>query len=232
MDTYGRHRLLTFDREPATREPTVEIAHEALLVAWARLRTWIDDGREDLRQDRRLARAAGEWRGSDRDPSFVLRGARLEQVEAWASATDLAIGRPEREYVKASVDVRDRETEQERARREREERTERRSRSRLRALVAVFAAAALVASLLTLIAVDQRQEAARQSRVAFARELAASAVANLEVDPERSMLLAIEAVDRTRSVDGFVLREAEQALHWAIASSRIELSIPGQSRGA
>ncbi len=109
MDTYGRHRLLTFDREPATREPTVEIAHEALLTAWARLRTWIDDAREDLRQDRRLARAAGEWRGSDRDPSFVLRGARLEQVEAWAASTDLAIGRPEREYVKASVDERDRE---------------------------------------------------------------------------------------------------------------------------
>ena len=38
VDAYGRHRLLTFDREPATREPTVEIAHEALLGAWARLR--------------------------------------------------------------------------------------------------------------------------------------------------------------------------------------------------
>ena len=45
LDTYGRHRLLTFDREPATREPTVEIAHEALLGAWDRLRTWIDDAR-------------------------------------------------------------------------------------------------------------------------------------------------------------------------------------------
>ena len=34
VDTFGRHRLLTFDREPSTREPTVEIAHEALLSAW------------------------------------------------------------------------------------------------------------------------------------------------------------------------------------------------------
>ena len=32
VDTFGRHRLLTFDREPSTREPTVEIAHEALLT--------------------------------------------------------------------------------------------------------------------------------------------------------------------------------------------------------
>ncbi|MGH2539600.1 MAG: hypothetical protein ACRDGK_03680, partial [Actinomycetota bacterium] len=45
VDTFGRHRLLTFDREPSTREPTVEIAHEALLSAWGRLRTWIDDAR-------------------------------------------------------------------------------------------------------------------------------------------------------------------------------------------
>ena len=51
VDTFGRHRLLTFDREPSTREPTVEIAHEALLGAWGRLRTWIDDAREDLRLD-------------------------------------------------------------------------------------------------------------------------------------------------------------------------------------
>ncbi len=31
LDAFGRHRLLTFDREPSTREPTVEVAHEALL---------------------------------------------------------------------------------------------------------------------------------------------------------------------------------------------------------
>src|SRR5207344_945669 len=46
VDTFGRHRLLTFDREPSTREPTVEIAHEALLSAWTRLRSWIDGARE------------------------------------------------------------------------------------------------------------------------------------------------------------------------------------------
>ncbi|HET6984772.1 MAG TPA: BTAD domain-containing putative transcriptional regulator, partial [Myxococcaceae bacterium] len=62
LDTFARHRLLTFDREPSTREPTVEIAHEALLSAWERLRMWIDDARDDLRQERGLAREAAEWR--------------------------------------------------------------------------------------------------------------------------------------------------------------------------
>ncbi len=120
VDTFGRHRLLTFDREPSTREPTVEIAHEALLSAWGRLRTWIDHAREDLRQERGLARATAEWRGADGDPSFLMRGARLDQLETWAAATDLAIGRPERAYLKASVDQREREHGEEERRREHE----------------------------------------------------------------------------------------------------------------
>ena len=227
VDTFGRHRLLTFDREPSTREPTVEIAHEALLNAWGRLRTWIDDGREDLRQERGLARAAAEWRGSDRDPSFLLRGARLEQLEMWASTTDLAIRRPERAYLKASVDQRVREREEEERRRQREAQMERRSTRRLRGLVAVFAAAALIAATLTVVATNQRGRAQREARIAVGRELAAAAVANLDVDPELSVLLAIEAVGATRSADGTVLREAEEALHRAVTASRLDLEVPG-----
>ena len=42
LDTFGRHRLLSFDRDPLTRSPTVEISHEALLTEWTRLHDWID----------------------------------------------------------------------------------------------------------------------------------------------------------------------------------------------
>jgi WD40 repeat protein/DNA-binding SARP family transcriptional activator/class 3 adenylate cyclase len=227
VDTFGHHRLLTFDREPSTREPTVEIAHEALLSAWGRLRTWIDDAREDLRQERGLARAAAEWRGSDGDKSFLVRGARLEQLETWAATTDLAIGGSERAYLKASVDQREREREEEERRREHEARIERRSTRRLRGLVAVFAAAALIAGSLTVVATNQSGRAEREARIAKARELATAAVANLEVDPELSALLAIEAVQTTRSSDGTVLPEAEEALHRAVLASRLELEVPG-----
>jgi WD40 repeat protein/DNA-binding SARP family transcriptional activator len=227
LDTFGRHRLLTFDREPSTREPTVEIAHEALLGAWGRLRAWINGAREDLRQERGLARAAAEWRGSDGDPSFLLRGARLEQLESWAGITDLAIGRSERAYLKASIDQRDHEREEEERRRERETRIERRSARRLRGLVAVFAAAALITGTLAVVATDQRGRAEREAGVATGRELAAAAVANLEGDPELSVLLAIEAVEATRSADGTALREAEEALHRAVVASRLDLEVPG-----
>ena len=159
LDVFGRHRFLTFDRDPATREPTVEIAHEALLTAWGRLRSWIEDARDDLRQERRLARAATEWRGSDHDPSFLLRGAQLEQVAEWVNGTDLAIGQTERAYLKASVDQRDQDRAAEDERRGREARTERRSRRRLRALVAVFAVAALIAAILTVVARKQTDRA-------------------------------------------------------------------------
>jgi WD40 repeat protein/DNA-binding SARP family transcriptional activator/class 3 adenylate cyclase len=227
VDNFGRHRLLTFDREPSTREPTIEIAHEAMLNAWRRLRAWIDDAREDLRQYRGLVRAAGEWRAADAEPSFLLRGTRLDQFETWTATTDLSIGRPERTYLKASVDQRDQDRAEEERRRKREVQIERRSARRLRGLVAVFAAAALIAGSLTVVATDQSSRARRETRIATARELAASAVANLEVDPELSVLLATEAIESTRSADGTALPEAEEALHRALAASRLEMEVPG-----
>jgi WD40 repeat protein len=226
VDAYGRHRLLTFDREPSSREPTVEIAHEALLDAWPRLSGWIDGGREDLRQERRLARAAAEWRAADRDRSFLLRGARLEQAAAWAAATDLAIGRRERAYVKASADLDASERRQEEERRAREARAERQGRTRMRIAVVVFAVAALISGSLAVIATDQSERASLAARIASTRELAAASIANLEVDPDLSILLAVAAVDRTRGVDGSVLPEAEEALHRAVAASRNAASFP------
>ena len=230
LDRYGRHRLLTFDREPSSRTPTVEIAHEALLGAWQRLASWIDAAREDLRQERRLSQAASEWRGSGHDDSFLLRGGRLEQLHTWTVETDLAIGREARAFLKASLDRREREDNAEEVRRRHEQALERRSRSRLRVLVSVFAVAALVAATLTIVATDQSERAETASRIAHARELAAAANASAGDDPERSLLLAIAAVERTRAVDGTVLPEAEDALHRALFASRIEATIPSFGR--
>jgi WD40 repeat protein len=227
LDAFGRYRLLTFDRDPATREPTVEVAHEALLRSWPRLRGWIDAGREDVRMLRRLADATTEWERNEREPSYLLRGSRLDQFETWVEGTDLAVRRAELGYLRASVAAREEEHAAETGRRDHERALERRSVKRLRGLVAVLAAAALVAASLTVIAGNQSDRADRESRIATARELAASSVANLEEDAERAILLAVEAVRTTRSVDGTVLPEAEEALHRAVVASRIVLSVPG-----
>ncbi len=56
--------------------------------------------------------------------------------------------------------------------------------------------------------------------------MAAAAIANLDVDPELSVLLAMEAVDVARSVDGSMRREAEDALHRSVAASRTVMTLP------
>lgn len=227
IDAFTRHRLLTSDRDPVTREPTVEVAHEALLRAWPRLRGWIDASREDLVNRRRLATEAAQWEDAGRDPSFLLRGSRLERLEAWGAGSGLALNSAEREYLETSLQEREAEHAAEEARRRRERFLERRSVRRLRALVAVLAAAALVATSLTIVATSQRNRAERESLIATARELAAAAVANLDVDDERSLLLALEAVETTYRADGTVLPEAEEVLHRAVQAHRLLFAVPG-----
>lgn len=225
--SFGEHRLLSFDRDPVSREPTVEVAHEALLRAWTRLRRWIDAARDDVRTHERLAGATSEWETGGRDPSFLLRGARLEQTGTWAAGTELALTRSERAFLSSSVELRDREANAERERATRERGLERRSLRRARALVAVLAVAALVAGTLTAIATDQRSRAEREARIATAQRLAAEAVASLETDPELAILLALEAVETMRDPGVPVVPEAEEALHRAVQTSRVVLSVPG-----
>ena len=227
IETFGRHRLLSFDRDPVTREPTVEIAHEALLLAWARFRGWIDEARDDLRTRNALSASASAWTAAAGDESFLLRGARLEQTATWAETASVALSPADEGFLRASVARRDEELEAERMRLSHERSLERRSVKRLRALVAVFAVAALVAAGLTLVAKRQSDRAARESRIAQARELAAAATASLDDDVERSLLLAIEAVETTRTTDGTVLPEAEEALHRAVQEDRLVMSLPG-----
>jgi hypothetical protein len=217
VEAYGRRRLLAFDRDPRTRGPTVEVAHEAVLREWGRLRGWVESAREDLRAHRRLAAAATEWTGADRDPSFLLRGGRLQ---AWAATSSLTLTGPERHYLEASAAHHNAEQAERQARAAHQAVLERRAVGRLRALVAVLATLALVASALTAVAFTQRAAARRQARIGLARELAAVAVAAVEVDPERSILLALQAVDTTREAGGTVLAEAEEALHRAVQATR------------
>jgi hypothetical protein len=110
---------------------------------------------------------------------------------------------------------------------------EQQSNRRLKALVAVMAIATTVATALAVAAVffasqaeEQRIVAEEQRRLATARELATAAAANLDLDPERSLLLALEAVKTTYSTDEPVLLETEEVLRQAIEADRIAISIP------
>jgi WD40 repeat protein len=190
-------------------------------VEWGRLRGWIESAREDLRTHRRLVTAAAEWVAADQDPSFLLRGGRLQQLQAWAATSSLTLTGRERQYLKASAAQHN--TEQ--AERQAHAAHQRRATSRFRALVGALAVLALVASGLTAVAFNRQAAARRQDRIAAARELAAGSVANLAVDPERSILLALQAVNTTYEADGTVLPEAEEALHRAIQADRTLVTV-------
>jgi WD40 repeat protein/DNA-binding SARP family transcriptional activator len=195
-------RLLTSDA--AAGERYVEVSHEALVRGWPRLRDWLDEDRTGLQIHRRLTIAAAEWDRLGRDDDGLYRGARLAEAAAWAERDPPASNRLERAFLAASRQRADAEAERDRDRRRRAEQ-------------------------LAAVAREQSVRLAREARTSTARELAAVAVAHLDVDPERSILLALEAVDVTRAADGHVVREAEEALHRAVKRSRLVRRIPGGS---
>ena len=82
IDQLGRQRFLAFDRDHATGAPTVEVAHEALLTEWERLRGWIEEGRADIARRAALDTALTEWSRSGRDPDYLLTRQATRRVRA------------------------------------------------------------------------------------------------------------------------------------------------------
>jgi len=182
IDAFGRYRLLTFDHDKQTRTATVEVAHEALIRQWARLRGWLDESRADLRTQRRINAAAREWTIAKKDVSFLARGYRLEQFEGWANDTSLSLNDIEAEYLQASIKQRQVILEEEQARKEREDELEKRSRDRLRILVAVMSVAAVLGIGLAVFAFNESQEAARNEDRAIEARAEAETNAQEAVD--------------------------------------------------
>lgn len=221
IDRWADARLLTLDRDPRSRVPTVEIAHEALLREWPRLGGWIEEDREAIAALGRLREAAATWVDLGRDPGALYRGARLEITVDDPVLRQADLPQREREFLAASTAARDDE------RREEAERVTRRARDnrRLRVQRAAIAGALVVALIGGFIAINQREQAEQERRVATARELAAAAVSNVAADPERSMLLALAALEVTRSEGEPALPEAVEALHLAVNASRVVLRV-------
>ncbi len=200
LDAFGRHRLLTFDHDPKTRNPTVQIAHEALIQSWERFKGWISDNQEDLRLRQHLTSTCQEWISANRDPSFLATGSRLSQFEALMDKPALILNQDEQQYLNESIALR------------------RRSVQRLRLVAAAFAVFALIALVLAVFALNQRATALSErdladqvARIARSRELAVLALTNQQ-HTDLSLLLSVEAL---RSANTF---EARNSLLTALES--------------
>lgn len=217
LDAFGRQRLLAFDYDAVTHEPTVEVAHEALIREWPQLRSWLDDARDDIRTQRRLALLAAEWDLSGRDDGLLASGTRLRQLETWAAATTVAFSETEDAYLAASVTRRLEQEEAERLREEREEAVERRSRTRLRVLVAVMAIASVIALSLTGYALNQQRRANDQADLAQSEAYRATAA-------EQQALTEAERADSETDRAHAAEADAEHAARVATARSLVAAS--------
>ncbi|MDQ1017677.1 nSTAND1 domain-containing NTPase [Streptomyces afghaniensis] len=140
LERLARARLITFD------DGTADLAHEALITAWPRLRAWIDAERDRLRVHRALSEAARTWQDLGQENAALYAGSRLSAARDAFPAAGAAPGSDEltpleRRFLTASL--------------------RRRQRAALlrRTVVAVLAALALLATGTAVVALQARATA-------------------------------------------------------------------------
>lgn len=182
-------RLLTIGGDHDS--PTIELAHEALIEVWPRLRSWIDAQRGHLLTGRRVALAADHWRQHDRDDGLLMTDRSLEEAKALATAVrdgtvDVAIDDVSQAYLEVSEAAHD---------------------AAVRARLADAAAQRAM-----------EQQALRRLQVGMALT---NADAALERDPELALLLCLAVTEDVRTHTPELGSTWVRLLHHAIGSQRL-----------
>ncbi|CDR18162.1 transcriptional regulator, XRE family [Streptomyces iranensis] len=185
VERLARARLLTLDGG------NVDLAHEALITGWPRLRGWIEQDRERLRVHRKLTEAATAWAELGRDSGALYRGTLLATAEEAfpAADADSDLTSVERDFLSSSSTAR-----------RREEEAAARTTRHLRQFAATLSILLILALTAGLIAWKQYRTSEQQRRqsftaqqIALSRQLAAQSASLLESNPDLASLLAIQA---------------------------------------
>lgn len=99
-------RLLTTSYDEVAKVDVVDIAHEALIQGWSRLRSWLDDNRANLFVHRRLTDAATEWSLNGEELTFLYRGARLREAINLVDTNSRQLNELEQRFLQASQKAR------------------------------------------------------------------------------------------------------------------------------
>jgi WD40 repeat protein len=243
-------RLLVTGRDDQSGIQTVEVAHEALIRNWERLRGWLNEDREFLLWRQRLQAALEGYERGQGDAGSLLRGAPLAEAERWLATRAQDFAEAERRFVGESVALREREAVEN----ERRRRGEIAKAQQLKELAEARAEAEkLRAAEQATHAGDQARHARRVLRFAWglglllllalaeagyvlwaravdrARELVIASSAAENADPEISVLIAAQAVISASKWTPAMLPEAEDRLHRAIVASHVKLTLRGHS---
>jgi WD40 repeat protein/class 3 adenylate cyclase/tRNA A-37 threonylcarbamoyl transferase component Bud32 len=185
----AEERLVTLD------DGSAEVAHEALIREWPRLRRWLDEDRAGIRAHQQLGDAARLWDAGGREPSDLYRGGRLAAALELVESRRARLNATERAFLDAAVEEADRER-----------RAERRTYRRLRALLAggaVLLVAALVGGALAVLSRNTAQDAERaaeaQALTADAQRI--GALSRAAPTLAQSMLYAAAAVEVEDTVE-------------------------------
>lgn len=189
VDRLLQARLVSLD------DDNIEVAHEALAVAWPRLRSWLDEDVEGGRIMRHLAVAAQTWSALGRPSSELYRGVRQAGAAEWVGRAGPALSPLEREFLDASAAL---ALQEERAAlvQARQERVQNR---RLRVGLALVGGLLIASLIAASVAFSASREARDQALVADARRLGVEALRAQNVDTK--LLLAASSVALHDDVD-------------------------------
>jgi WD40 repeat protein len=88
-----KDRLVVTTHRADTRAPVVQIAHEALLRDWKRLREWLQQDNDLLEWKHMTALAEQAWLDNGRDATMLLRGPVLARAEEMIASYPDDVGR-------------------------------------------------------------------------------------------------------------------------------------------
>ncbi len=177
-------RLLTID------DGAAEVAHEALIREWPRLRAWLDEDRAGLRLHRRLGDAAQLWDAGGREPTDLYRGARLDAAHEWADNHHGELNALERAFLDSSTAQHDADAKR-----------QQRANRRLRLLLGGTAIALVLALIGGSLALRASRTARAQTREANIQRLVGQSGALLDTKRDLGLLLAVEAHRRNDRLD-------------------------------
>jgi len=216
LDMLAGARLITLNEDSA------EVAHEALIREWQRLHKWLTQDRDGLLLHRHLTESARGWEMRGHDLSELYRGARLAQAREWVSANEGRLNPSEQSFLAASIEQEEHDAREREAQRQREldaayqlAETQSQAAKQLSRRAAFLTGAFILSVLLIGVSGYFWIQAKNNGLKAQSRELAAAAIINLDSDPQRSILLALEAVSAADTL------EAENALHRSVLASRV-----------
>jgi len=169
-------------------QATVEIAHEILLNAWERLKTWIEEvkdvsiAKSQLQLDlERYTEALRENKTQANDE--LLRGVRLENIleirnNGLFDLLDIPLNPKEIEFIELSLEMRDRQL---------------REKQKQVRMLFIFLIVLVFATFAAGIALWQWRESVDREETSRSLQLSAVATNYLHTDTTRSLLLAIQA---------------------------------------